>query len=209
MPVRSVDRRGVRPLRLADSNGRAPRVKLVRSRVDLIAPTAARVVHVAGGWIFDLVATGWDVAVHVIEAGDTRPLLILGTDPLELDRSSPLLGRLAGPHILAVDARLYESDAWVRQRAQEAAGRLGEVRLWGEPENPDGATHLVIHQLSLAARAFKAQAVAAAGGRADALDSTEMFRRLGRRWPADLTERSYPYSHKQQEQERKGQPWVG
>jgi hypothetical protein len=108
MAVRSVDSvdRGARRLRLADPPDRAPRVEPVRDRVDVIGPSTARVVRFAGGWIFDLVTAGWDVAVHITDPADARPLLILGAQLVELDRSSALPGSGPRPRILAVEVEL-------------------------------------------------------------------------------------------------------
>lgn len=189
MAVRSVDfvDRGARRLRLADPPGGAARIEPVRDRADVIAPSAARVVRFAGGWIFDLVTAGWDVAVHITDAADARPLLILGAQLVELDRSSALPGSGSSPRILAVDVELYGSDAWVRRRAQEAVRTMTEVRLWGEECRPArDATRSVAHRLSLAARAFKAQALAAAAGPTDPMDVTELFHRVERGHFADV-----------------------
>jgi hypothetical protein len=185
MPVRSEHcaDRSVRRLRLADPPAGAPRVIMpVRDRVDVIAPNAARVVRFAGGWIFDQVAAGWDVAVHLTDPADARPLLILGAQLVELDRSPALNGFSPLPRILAVDVDLYESEAWVRRWAHEAVRTLTEVWLWGGERRPArDATRSVAHQLSLAARAFKAQALAAAVGPIGPMDTTELFRRVQRR----------------------------
>jgi hypothetical protein len=170
--------RGVRRLRITDPPQRAV-VEPIRHRVDVLASSATRVVQYAGGWMFDLATAGSDVAVHIVESADTRPLLILGARPFELDRSLPPREWLPRPDILAVDAALYGSDAWVRHRTHEAVDNLAEVRLWGE-QCPalDQATVSTSHVLSLAARAFKAEAVAAVAGPLDTMDGTEMFHRL-------------------------------
>jgi hypothetical protein len=144
-------------------------------RVDVITTSAASMARHAGGWIFDLAMLGWDVAVHVTEPGDPRPLLILGAHPARLDRA-----RLGCPQILVVDARLYRAQAWVARRAQESAATLNEVRLWGEERlvTTDVATTPVLHRLSVAARAFKAQALAEVDGPAPVTGPTETLHRL-------------------------------
>jgi hypothetical protein len=179
MTVEYVDR-SVRRLRLSEPPARAARVKLVRNRVDVVTTDTARAVRYAGGWIFDLVAIGWDVAVHSTDPVDARPLRILGAHPVDLDRSSALLGRVPRPQILAVDVELYESDAWVRRRVLEAVGRLGEVTLWGDgaPVGVDETT--TAHRLSLAARAFKEHALAAVAGPDGTMQTTELFLRFVR-----------------------------
>jgi hypothetical protein len=146
----------------------------------VIAQSAASVARYAGGWMFDLVLDGWDIAVHITDPTDARPVLILGGHPAALDGSPRSQARLACPQIVAIDAESYRSQAWVVRRAQEAAAMLIEVRLWGEERvvTADLATTPVRHRLSVAAQAFKAQALVAAGTPVRTTDPTEMFHRL-------------------------------
>jgi hypothetical protein len=188
MPVRSVgsDNRDVRRRRRPDATC-ADRVDLVSNRVDVIALSAARAVCYTGGWMFDLVSSAWDVAVHIAEPGDARPLLIVGARRVDLDRSSPLHERSPAAQILAVDAQLYRSDVWARRAAREAIARLADVRLWGQ-EHPAALGVGAAHRLRLAARAFKAQALTAASGQDDAVDVAELFERLlGSRDPRSVS----------------------
>jgi hypothetical protein len=145
-----------------------------------IAPSAAEAVRYAGGWLFDQVMAGWDVTVITAEAGDPRPLDILGVRARNFDAvfAAPLLGPCL--QAIALRADLYQDDERVRQlvRAAAEAGRA-EIRLWGEiwPADFDGSGDPVSHRLSLAARAFKTQALAAADLRGAPLAETEVFRR--------------------------------
>jgi hypothetical protein len=136
-----------------------------------------RVVRFAGGLLFDRVMAGWDVVVHVTDHTDARPLQILGARAADLEQTLAAGG--PRPQALAVDAELYGSDARVRQLVLDAVGqKLTEVRLWGEgcPVDLKSEAGSVCHRLSVAARAFKAQAlVAAATAPADPIDYTEMF----------------------------------
>jgi hypothetical protein len=152
----------------------------LRPRLTAIAPSAAEAVRCAGGWLFDQVMAGWDVAVVAVDMGDTRALEILGVRARELDASceNPILGPC--PRAIAVRTDLYDADERVRRlvlAATEAGG--AEIRLWGDgwPEDFDGRADLVSHRLSLAARAFKAQAVAVAGHCGEPMAETEVFRR--------------------------------
>jgi hypothetical protein len=149
-------------------------------RVDVMAATAESLVRYAGGWLFDLALDGWDIAVHVTDLTDARPVLILGGHPAVLDGSSRSHARPGCPRIVAIDAELYRAEAWVVRRAQEAAAVLSEVRLWGEERRvtADLATTPVRHRLSVAAQAFKAQAMAAVGAPLRASEPSEMFHRL-------------------------------
>jgi hypothetical protein len=157
-----------------------------------IAPSAAEAVQYAGGWLFDQVLAGWDVTVATAEAGDPRPLDILGVTARDFDAvfTAPMLGPCLQAIVLRAD--LYRDDERVRRLVLAAAGAgRAEIRLWGEvslwdeirPADFDGSGDPVSHRLSLAARAFKAQALAAAdlGGAPTA--ETEVFRRVELRRP--------------------------
>jgi hypothetical protein len=153
----------------------------VRYRLDIVAPSIIEVVRCAGGWVFDRVMAGWDVTVLVADNSDDRPLQILGAETADLETA--LVSGLAGltgprPHALAVAADLYERDARVRQGVRNAleSGQT-EVTLWGDtwPAELDRVDS-VEHRLSVAARAFKAQALAAASAPVERIAFTEMFR---------------------------------
>ena len=152
----------------------------LRPRLAAIAPTAAEAVRYAGGWLFDQVMAGWDVAVITADDGDPRPLDILGVRAGNFDAlfAAPVLGpRLRA---VALPADLYHDDERVRRLVLAAAesGRA-EIRLWGEGRPADFGVSgdPVSHRLSLAARAFKAQALAAADLPGAPAQETEVFRR--------------------------------
>jgi hypothetical protein len=152
----------------------------LRPRLTAIAPSAAEAVQYAGGWLFDQVMAGWDVTVITAEDDDPRPLDILGVRARTFDAVSaaPLLGPCL--QAIALRADLYHDDERVRRLVLAAAeaGRA-EIRLWGGrwPADFDGSGDPVSHRLSLAARAFKAQALAAADLRGTPTAETEVFRR--------------------------------
>jgi hypothetical protein len=151
-----------------------------------IAPSAAEAVRYAGGWLFDQAMAGWDVTVVTAEAGDPRPLDILGVRARTFDAAfaAPALGPCLQALVLRAD--LYRDDERVRRLVLAAAeaGRA-EIRLWGEvwPADLDGSGDPVSHRLTLAARAFKAQALAAADLRGAPAAETEVFRRVELRRP--------------------------
>jgi len=92
-----------------------------------------------------------------------------------------------GPCLQAVvvPADLYERDERVRQIAANALGTgQAEVRLWGAADRTMAGrgTDAVRHQLSIAARAFKAQALAAADIHGEVSGSVEVFESV--RYPA-------------------------
>ncbi|CAN5773304.1 hypothetical protein BH09ACT7_BH09ACT7_38210 [soil metagenome] len=150
----------------------------MRYRLDIVAPSVIEVVRCAGGWVFDRVMAGWDVTVLVADRCDERPLQILGADTADLETA--LASGLSGPrpHALAVAADLYGRDSRVRDGVQRAleSGQT-EVTLWGDnwPAELDRVDS-VEHRLSVAARAFKAQALAAASAPVDRVAFTETFR---------------------------------
>ena len=145
----------------------------------VVAPSAVEVVQCAGGWLFDRVMAGWDATVLTTGCADSRPLRILGSRTMDLDAA--LARSLPGPvpQAIAVEATLYESDQRVRRLVLESlrAGSV-DVWLWGErwPADLDGDVGSVQHRLSVAARAFKAQALAAAAAPVDAINIAELFR---------------------------------
>jgi hypothetical protein len=146
----------------------------LKSRVAVIGRDAAEVVRFSGGWMFDQALAGWDVNVLTLDDGNVRPLRILGANPHDL---APLLapGVAVGQclHAVVVPADLYHAEEGVRRIARNAmeAGSA-ELLLWDDDQSPVlglpgpvSAGHgpvPVRHRLSLAARAFKAQALAAA-----------------------------------------------
>ncbi|MDL4816344.1 hypothetical protein [Actinomadura opuntiae] len=145
----------------------------------------AEAVRCAGGWLFDRVTAGWDATVLTADRADPRPLRILGARPADLDcaLASPVRG--PRPRAIAVCAGLYRSDPRVRRMVLRALDEDAvEVTLWDGMRPLDagavertGEGAWLPHRLSAAARAFKAQALAAAAVPADAGGTTEFFRR--------------------------------
>jgi hypothetical protein len=143
------------------------------------ASTTAEAVRSAGGWLFDRVMAGWDVTVLVSDVLDSRPLHILGARAVDLGIALSCHVRKPKPHALAVDAGLYAVDERVRHSVQDALeDGLTDVWLWGDqwPEDLNDEVDPVHHRLSVAARAFKAQALAAAAVPVGGIGTTEVFR---------------------------------
>jgi len=166
----------------------------LKSRVAVIGRDAAEVVRFSGGWMFDQALAGWDVNVLTLDDGNLRPLRILGASTHDL---APLLapGVAVGQclHSVVVPADLYHAEEGVRRIARNAMeSGSAELLLWDEELLPDlsrpgpglvrqsAGPVPVQHRLSIAARAFKAQALAAARvPDADALVAeAEVFRSL-------------------------------
>ena len=169
----------VHQLARQSANQPAPVTRALRPRLVALATSTADVVQVAGGWLCDQVLAGWDVIVVTADHEDQRALRILGVRGRDLE--SALAVPLLGPCLraLAVETGLYCSDERVHQmvRAVAETGRT-EIRLWGYawPADLDARADRVSHRLSVAAGAFKAQALAAAAI-AEWPADTEEFRR--------------------------------
>ena len=112
----------------------------------LVAPDVVTVVRHAGGWVFD------QVLVASIPG--------------------------AWPQGLAVECGLYARLSSVRRMVDDAvAGGVSALWSWeaGAPAEP-GCDAAGGHRLSVAARAFKAQALAAAAEPFDVIGAIELFR---------------------------------
>jgi hypothetical protein len=151
----------------------------MRYRLDVVAPTVLDAVRFAGGWVYDRVMAGWDVTILVGDDEDVRPLEILGAEVRDLESVLASWEDRPHPQTVAVAADLFDRDARVRQGVLEALEQgATEVTLWGEglPAELDESIDSVQHRLSAAARAFKAQALAAANAPEAAVGITETFR---------------------------------
>lgn len=169
-------------------------------RIAVIGRDAAEVVRFAGGWLFDQSLAGWNVNALILDDRDVWPLRILGANAHDL---TPMLapGVAVGQclHAVVATAELYQAEEGVRRLARNAVeSGKAELLLWDDlasgtagfdkagfdKAGPGAATGtrfqraMTRHQLSLAARAFKAQALAAAQvPDADALAAeAEVFR---------------------------------
>ncbi|WP_019929006.1 hypothetical protein [Nocardia sp. BMG111209] len=144
----------------------AVRVSELRYRLAIVAPTPSAVVRHLGGWVFDQVMAGWDTTVFVAETADPRPLSILGAEMAELSCSATPPPPETRPHAVAVAVDLFEADDRVHRDvlATLTSGR-SDVTFWGpsQPVELDATLARTGYVPSLAARAFKARALAAAG----------------------------------------------
>ncbi len=148
----------------------------------MIASDPLEVVEYAGGWLFDQSLAGWDVTVHVMEGGNTRPLDILGASVFDLGCSLDTKKDGTWPQALAISTRLFTREERVHDGTVAAidGGRV-DIRLWG-PELPtelDKRYFAVPHRLSTAAQAFKRRACAAAHVDEDWVAPVESFRVVG------------------------------
>jgi len=163
---------------VATHSQRSPR--FARYELDVIGADVGDVIACAGGWLFDRVMAGWDVTVAVPHHLDTAPLRILGVRTVVLDALAD--GRPA-TRALAVAGPMCNADDLVRTVVGAALGSARtEVTLWGDAWIPTLGSRgaAVRHELSSAARVFKAQAVSAAGADAAPVAPFEAFFSHGR-----------------------------
>jgi hypothetical protein len=120
---------------------------------------------------------GWDVTGFIADYNGDQLLGILGADTVPY-RSASGLWHPNTPHSLAVAPDLYERDAPLRARLLRAV-RLGEpeVIFLGDsrPSEMRGKPLKVEHQCSLAARAFKRQALSRPGVSTDDVSDREVL----------------------------------
>lgn len=145
-----------------------PIPELTRYQLHVIGPSVVEVVESVGGWLFDRAMAGWQVTVLLASPDqDELPLHILGGEVVDLGTCLQLGACRPNPDALAVAAELCHRDIRIREEVQHAldCGR-GEVALWGATWPTDMDVHgqfdVVEYRLTIAARAFKARALAAA-----------------------------------------------
>lgn len=151
----------------------------MRYRLDVVAAGVVDVVKFAGGWLFDRAMAGWDVTVLLADHSDCRPLQILGARVLDLEDALVSAGTRPKPQALAAAADLLGCDSRVRQGVLQALDHgVTEVALWGDnwPVELEGSVGLVQHRLSMAAKIFKGQALAAAAVPHGSICGVEIFR---------------------------------
>lgn len=155
----------------------------INYRLDVVAATVIDAVESAGGLICDRTIAGWDVSVILAEQPDRLPLQILGANVIDLQEALNSGETGPFPHTVAAAADLLGSDSRVRRGVSRLlADRSVEVMLWGEPRNARlGSRRFLLaeHRLSLAARAFKARALAAAATPAPSIELSEKFHARG------------------------------
>lgn len=163
-----------RPRETPRSRQRASR--LAPYQLDVIGVHVADVVHSAGGWLFDRVMAGWNVRVALADAGDLAALKILGVQAVSM---AAVFG--ATPAALAVAGAVCSADDRISDAlAASVRSARTEVTVWGDVWVPSAGRpgDEVRHELSSAARVFKAQAAFAAG-LDPAVSPYEVFRSYG------------------------------
>ncbi|MEE4023436.1 hypothetical protein V1Y59_10135 [Gordonia sp. PKS22-38] len=148
----------------------------MKYQLDIISDCVDDLVQHAGGWIYDRATAGWEVTVSLPLGVDRRPIQILGahTTLLDLSRDRLPCSRPA----IATSVAMCRRDARLAAMLTDAYRDDTEITLWGDGDTVDDdlARGAVSHRLSVAARAFKAQALAAVGSRPTIVGRHETFR---------------------------------
>jgi hypothetical protein len=162
------------------ARARARTSTVMQHEMTVVASSVADVVASAGGWLYDRRTAGWKVNVLLADRTGERALRILGADVFDLGADLDAItddpDRAA---TLAVAADVYAADVRVRRFVSSSDRRRAEVALWGDTGPLNENVSAVTYRLSAAARAFKAQALLAAGLPADSVSATEPLFRCG------------------------------
>jgi hypothetical protein len=155
-----------------------------RDRLVVMARSTTEVVERAGGWVADRVLIGVEAVVLTIQPPDHRALRVLGATGHELRPALSASSRILPAQEIAVHAQLYHSsEPRLRELVDHAIACWGTgLRLWDDvPHTP--VEPLIRHDLSIAARAFKAHALRIARAEDDLPDvgATESFGSATRR----------------------------
>jgi hypothetical protein len=157
--------------------------RINRHQLNVVASCTADVVQSAGGWLCDRARAGWDVNVLVADHDDPRPLRILGATGVDLDAEfASIMRKASRGGALAISADLLGTNTRVRGDVLRLLKRgLTEVIVWGDewPAVLGRTVDPVQHQMSCAARAFKAHALAAAAVSTEAITAIETLFPIG------------------------------
>jgi hypothetical protein len=130
----------------------------------MVASSVADVVASTGGWLCDRRLAGWRVNVLLADRTGERALSILGADVFDLSGDlEAITGDPDRAATLAVAADVYAADRRVRRFVSTSDRRRAEVAFWGDTGALRENVSAVAYRPSVAARAFKAQAMIAAG----------------------------------------------
>lgn len=155
-----------------------PRRCDIRYRLVVLCDSVADAISAAGGWLFDRGLAGCEAIVLVTDHTDDRALRIVGAQAIELHTPQASEVLSARPDTLVVAAELFCHDLRVRQGVLEAIDEgLTKVMICGDswPTEFEGLGTSVQHRLSIAAQAFKKEALAALGASSDLAGLVEMF----------------------------------
>lgn len=163
-----------------------PRDGDVTGQCVVFSDSVIGVVSAVGGWLFDQRLAGCRTTVAIADHADDRAVRILGATAIALDAALAAEGHHGHPHVLAVCANLFRRDARVRQTVLGAIDNGNtNVMMWAENSVTElwGPARPVEHRLTIAAKAFKKEALAAAGASPDSVGCPELLLALGSAQP--------------------------
>lgn len=140
--------------------------RATRPRLLILGDNESEVVHAAGGLIYDRSSGGWDVEVQLTASGDGRPLQILGATSTSLADLDISREGSQWPDAIIVSPHVYRDNIAVRDYFTRALLRSqATTAMYGDdwPAGLGKDIGRVAYQLGPAARAFKRQAMLAAG----------------------------------------------
>jgi hypothetical protein len=151
-----------------------------------------------GGWLFDQAMAGSDAVVLTSDRCETKAAAILGARAYDLEAGIARLLPGAGLQAVALPADLYDRDSRVRVAVLDALHQgSAEIMFSGDalPSQFERMGSPVRYQLTIAARAFKAYAIAASPsadcgthpGPAGAGQFVETFSRVRIRHPQPIS----------------------
>jgi len=159
-------------------------------QLDVVTGSVAEAVRYVGGLMFDRSGAGWRVRVVTKDRAHRRALTILGTvtgSPEEHDDSLHNPNRVVRSLLVSIEQFTEDAQAHAVQDTRLKAP--AEILVWGQHVH-SGSTdllHPVRHELSAAARIFKAEALRCAG-LDTCVDSYEEF------WAAKILDPA-PFGH--------------
>jgi hypothetical protein len=159
-------------------------------QLDVVTAGAAEAVRFAGGLMFDRSLAGWRVTVVTEDTAHRRALTILGARTHSPEQHSDSLhnpNRVVRSILVPIDQFTGDSQAHAVQDTDLEPP--AEVVVWGQHVNTEltDLLHPVRHELSAAARTFKAEALRCAG-LDTCVDSWEEF------WAAKILDPA-PFGH--------------
>ncbi|MFZ0904115.1 MAG: hypothetical protein WAN71_09605 [Mycobacterium sp.] len=151
-------------------------ISSTRYQLCVVAHDVGELVDFAGGWMCDRALAGWDLSVALPEPYDLRPLQIIGVTTLLSHQRFAAINDGDTTTSIAVTPGIVENNDHIRGVVLRALDQPAiEVTFWGPsiPSDLHGQLARRQYRLSGAARAFKAQALAAAAVPAAAISPTE------------------------------------
>lgn len=156
---------------------RRPAPRYTRYQLYIAATDVTELVTTAGGWMCDRIQAGWDVTVALAEPCDLRALQILGvTSTVSVQGFESISHPGEVLAAIAFTSDTFDRDELLRSTVRNVLDHEAtEVIIWGTdvPSELNGRVHRLQYQLSGAAHAFKAHAVAATTSPAARICPTE------------------------------------